>query len=90
MTSCSISSTWKVEERIITAVFVVGFLKFYDPSLTAYKVSEAKYPMEESDGGRWSFCCVTLHMCTGNINSGQTFIKESSLACYPSYVITFE
>ena len=25
-------------ERIITAVFVVGFLKLYDPSLTAYKV----------------------------------------------------
>lgn len=28
-----------MEERIITAVFVVGFLIFYDPSLTAYKVS---------------------------------------------------
>lgn len=40
MTSCSISSTWKMQERIITAVFVVGFLKFYDPSLTAYKVHE--------------------------------------------------
>lgn len=39
MASCLISSTWKMEERIITAVFVLGFLRFYDPSLTAYKVS---------------------------------------------------
>ncbi len=27
-------------ERIITAVFGLGFLKFYDPSLTAHKVFE--------------------------------------------------
>lgn len=33
----SISQTWKMDERIITAVFAVGFLKFYDPSVTAYK-----------------------------------------------------
>ena len=27
-------------ERMIAAVFVLGFLTFYDPSLTAYKVIE--------------------------------------------------
>lgn len=60
-----------MEERIITAVFVVGFLKFYDLSLTAYKVSEKP----NNPGGCWSCWCVTLRMCTVNINSGEIFKK---------------